>query len=128
MSNLAIARLRAKRARTMAEIRFSRSIPKPGSGPPRPRVPAGEGVYVLREKGSNLIKIGCTGDFRKRYASLRRSDNPRELLFLGWLSRNMGDEGMFHTEFRNMAAGLGGGTEWFAMTDQQILELETRLL
>ncbi len=34
---------------------------------------------------------------------------------------------MFHTEFRNMAAGLGGGTEWFAMTDQQILELETRL-
>lgn len=139
----AVARFEARRAKTLEQIRrrkaerlsAARSV---AASERSKRIaaslaadscgrPSGEGVYALRETGTNMVKIGCTENFRKRYPSLRRTDNPRELLFMGWLSRDLSDEITFHHRFERFAV-TGGGTEWFNMSAEGIAELESLLL
>ncbi len=132
---LAIARFNARRARTAAEIKRERTKKKIAPVAPlavRAPMPQhgarGEGVYLLRETGTNFVKIGCTAAIERRYSSLARSDNPRRLIFLGWLSRDMSDEGRFHKEFESFSVALGGGIEWFELTEEQIVALQARLV
>lgn len=89
---------------------------------------SGAGVYVLRERGTNFVKIGTTTKFQGRYVTMRRPDNPRALVFLGWLSRDPWDETRFHKEFSCRAATCGGGKEWFLLSDEELEGLENRLL
>jgi hypothetical protein len=120
--------LRAERARkakvTAAPVRLVAPILgatwRPASPPPEA---IGAGVYLLREQGTNFVKIGWTSDFRRRYPSMRVTCNPRKLVFLGWLSRQ-DHEGRFHSECaRYSVGGNAGGTEWFEMPDDKIADL-----
>ncbi len=120
----AIARLRAKveyrREPRLLEMPFwGRTV---FAAPPPPAA-TGEGVYLLRETGTNFVKIGWTGDFRVRYRSMRSTTNPRKLVFLGWLSRQQ-REGEFHCQFAPWSVGGdAGGIEWFEMPEEKIAEL-----
>lgn len=81
---------------------------------------------MLRETGTQFVKIGWTGDFRRRYASMRMTENPRRILFLGWLSREP-LEGHFHVEFAAYSVGLAaGGIEWFEMPEDVIRSIIER--
>jgi hypothetical protein len=92
------------------------------SAPPPPEA-TGAGVYLLRETGTNFVKIGWTSDFKRRYSSMRQTCNPRKLVFLGWLSRS-DDEGLHHRECAAYSVGLdAGGTEWFEMPEDKIADL-----
>ncbi len=130
---IAIARFEARRAKTIEFVRKRQKSRRATDAkkklePQRTGLrPSGEGVYVLKERGTNLVKIGCTENFRRRYGSLVRSDNPRALEFLGWLSRDLSEEGRYHAEFQQFRAKGGGGIEWFELSDDQIEALSARL-
>ena len=84
---------------------------------------SGQGVYALRETGTNFVKIGWCGEFSRRYSSMRRTENPRRLIFLGWLSR-LELEADFHRKYAEYSVGgRAGGIEWFEMPDPVIAEL-----
>ncbi len=104
--------------------RFRAANPKPKKSPQA----TGAGVYVLREVGTNYVKIGTTVKFQSRYVSMARADNPRPLRFMGWLSRDPRDEKIFHEKYAHFASSSGGGAEWFLLTDEQLSSLESTLL
>ena len=90
---------------------------------PAPPPASGQGVYALRETGTNFVKIGWCGEFSRRYSSMRRTENPRRLIFLGWLSR-LELEADFHRKYAAYSVGgQAGGIEWFDMPEEVIAQL-----
>ena len=78
-----------------------------------------EQVYLLREQGTNYVKVGKTNDFKSRNGELN-CGNPRKLTQIGFneyltsTAKNLA-ETRIQTELEELGlkTDLGGGVEWF---------------
>lgn len=79
-------------------------------------------VYILRQAGTNLWKIGRTsGEVDKRVASLQ-TGNPASLEVYAVLNGDKGLEKRVHKELRRQRK-KGGGVEWFEMYETEAMRI-----
>lgn len=125
---LSIGDITNKEAKALRRIAWSDRTKRTDSDWPLEAI--GEGVYVIKEDGTNYVKIGGTADFLRRYGKTRKiTDNPRPMVFLGWLDRDPTKEHFYQNKYKRFSViEMGGGTEWFLFSDEDLLQLKQNLI
>ena len=88
------------------------------------------GIYIVREEGSNLCKIGMSNDFSKRLSSLQAANSKKLILELGVITgsprvtRNI--ESAIHDSLKLSGKHIRG--EWFKLSHDDIGKLEYDLV
>ena len=78
-------------------------------------------VYFIRERPTELVKIGVSKDAPKRQRNLQ-TGNPRELELMGWITPQDGTDFALERHLHKKYATCNVAREWFAITSGHVLD------